>query len=184
MRWIREVESDTATHSSLRKLGRGFESLDQKLAAALSSMSHDEIGRHITQAAEEAAQNDEILRGRQALLIVYKHYAFNAHLGSAYSIVDLVNVTWKGDNNIERFLDEWNSVLVAADSVKDVNAIEQLFLRQVRKSAVLQQDVSYYERLPPGHLDRIYGFLVAAARRYLERERLGRNRREVEHAFP
>ena len=119
MRWIREVELDTATHESLRKPGKKYESLDQKLAAALSSMAHDEIGRHITQAAEEAAHNNEILRGRQALLLVYTHYALNASLGSAYSVIDLVNVEWLGDTKIDLFLTKWNSVLLSTTCIKD-----------------------------------------------------------------
>ena len=35
MRWIREVEKDGATFESLQRTGSKYESLDQKLAAAL-----------------------------------------------------------------------------------------------------------------------------------------------------
>ena len=68
--WAREVEEDSATHESLQKPGSRYESLDQKLAAALAHMAHTEISRHIIQASELATQNNKILRGRQALRIV------------------------------------------------------------------------------------------------------------------
>ena len=83
-----------------------------------------------------ATQNNRVLRGRQALLIVYQFYAINATLGAAYSIVDLVGVTWMGDGKIEMFLDRWSSVPMSMPSLSDRKAIEQLFLTQMRKSTV------------------------------------------------
>ena len=97
MSWIREVEREGATFESLHRTGSKYESLDQKLAAALASMVHTEISRLIVQASEMATQNDRVLRSRQALFIVYQYYATNASLGAAYSIVDLVNIEWMGD---------------------------------------------------------------------------------------
>ena len=40
MAWIREVEKEGATFESLHRTGSNYESLDQKLAAALAGMSH------------------------------------------------------------------------------------------------------------------------------------------------
>ena len=65
--WIREVEMDGVTFESLQRSGSRYESLDQKLAAALAAMSHPEISLQIVQASEVATQNSRALRGRQAL---------------------------------------------------------------------------------------------------------------------
>ena len=83
MSWAREVESDGVTFESLQRPGSRYESLGQKLAAALAHMAHPEISRQIIQASEMATQNNRALRGRQALLIVYQFYATNATLGAA-----------------------------------------------------------------------------------------------------
>ena len=92
VRWSCEAEKDGATFELLQHIGSKYESLDQKLAAALASMAHSEISRLIIQASEIATQIDSVLRGRQTLLIVYQYYATNASLGAAYSIVDLLNI--------------------------------------------------------------------------------------------
>ena len=65
-------------------------------------------------------------------------------------------------------------------SLADPKAVEQLFFMQQCRSSVLQQDVAHYERLAEGHPEKNYALLLAAARRYLERERMDKNRREIE----
>ena len=78
------------------------------------------------------------------------------------------------------FLNRWSAVLLAMPGVGDSSSIEQLSLRQLRQPTVLQPDVSHYERQAAGHPDKTYAILVAAAKRYLEGEHMGKSRRELE----
>ena len=85
-----------------------------------------------------------------------------------------------GDTKIEQFLSRWNSALMTVPTLKGPIAVEQLFLRQLRKSVVLQQDVAHHERLASGSQEKTYTFLVDAAKRYLERERMEKSHKELE----
>ena len=50
-------------------------SLDRKLAAALTTIAHGEIGRQITQATTTALSNNTVARGRVLLAFVVRYYA-------------------------------------------------------------------------------------------------------------
>ena len=68
-----EVESLDATYDLLAESGE-FMSLDVKLAAALSKLASGDLGRKLTQAKEVEAGRGKMLKGRQALWMVYEHF--------------------------------------------------------------------------------------------------------------
>ena len=49
--------------------------------------------------------------------------------------------------------------------------LEAMFRAQVERHPGLKEDIAYYERLPQGHADKSYTFLLSAARRYIEHKR-------------
>jgi hypothetical protein len=55
-----------------------------ELAAAITGIASGELGRIILMATEEAAEDRKLLGGRNALLIVYKHFNTNAEAGPVY----------------------------------------------------------------------------------------------------
>ena len=69
LKWIMEVEKPTTTFESLASSGKCV-TLDIKIAAALNHASTGTVGREIATATEKAAQNNKLLRGRQALWLV------------------------------------------------------------------------------------------------------------------
>ena len=130
----------------------------------------------ILQATEEEAKHGRALKGRQALLIVYRFYNIDEDLGVAYATVDLMNVTWKGDAKIEAFLNDWTMVLGGIKEPPSADLVETLFYRQLKMSTILREDVAHYERAEKGTSHRSYEFLLGQLRKYIERKRHEQNR--------
>ena len=63
------------------------------------------------------------------------------------------------------------------------NIKETLFRMQLDKSKSLHDEMAYYHRQRPGHADRSYRYLAECVRRWIERRRLGSNRRLVARAL-
>ena len=89
--WALEVEKETATFGSLRDSGK-FPTLDVKLSAALTKLAHGDLGREIALQQEQAAKCGRLLRGRQALYMIYQHFKTAEEAGALYDLVDLTKV--------------------------------------------------------------------------------------------
>jgi hypothetical protein len=182
-RWIQEVEQPDATLERLADSGRHFVTLDHKLKSAIQRVTRDEIGRQITQASDDEAKNGRLLKGRQALLIVYKYYEINDCLGVIYNTRDLMAVTWRGDNQMEAFMQIWTNVLSGMKDAPAADTVEELFLEQVRQSKVLKEEVAHYERCAKDHADHSYKFLTDAVRRHIAKTRQRTNRAEMQKSL-
>ena len=108
--WLMEVEDDSASHASLADPGK-FTTLDLKLMAAINKVAKDKLGREITEAADEERKvHRRQLRGRQALLIIYKWYSVNDRLKQVYKLTDLMKVKCNGDHELADFILGWKKI--------------------------------------------------------------------------
>ena len=48
-----------------------------------------------------------ILKGRQVMSMIYEHMKPNQNLIGVYSVNDLYNVAWLGDERVEEFMNIW-----------------------------------------------------------------------------
>ena len=87
-------------------------------------------------------------------------------------------VSFKGDQKMEQFLNSWDSMLAGMKSKPTDNVIEALFLKQLRKSQVLKEEISHYDRTdrsdPTGH--KSYALLYKSVKKYLEGRKHESNR--------
>ena len=74
-------------------------------------------------------------------------------------------------DDIKRFVDEWEMTLSGIRKMPEDDYLEAMFRAQVERHPGLREDIAYYERLRQGHVDKSYGFLMSAARRYIEHKR-------------
>lgn len=65
------------------------------------------------------------------------------------------------------FLNDWEHVLGAMQTLPPDNMLESLFFQQVYRSQSLRDQIAYYDRLEIGHADRSYRFLVSAVRKQI-----------------
>ena len=87
-KWILLAESPSSSFESLATCGTGFESLDAKLAAAMTKLSHGELGRLFSLATEgeRLADPPRMIKGRQLLWMVHDYHKFDEELGAIMNI--------------------------------------------------------------------------------------------------
>ena len=111
MKWLLDFEIPAASFDTLQVSGSMWETLDQKLAAAVMKICHDELLRKMALRAELEQKEARLAKGRQLLLMVYEHYKLNEELGAVYDINDLMAVTVRGGSKLEHFLITWDATL-------------------------------------------------------------------------
>jgi hypothetical protein len=131
-KWILQAEKATATLRSLAD-SRRFDSLDAKLAAALTEVASGELGRRINLAVELEASKGKMLKGRQILWMVHDHHKLDEERGALYNFQDLMSVKLRGDANLESFMITWESVLSKMHNPPSQDIVEVLFLEQLRQ---------------------------------------------------
>jgi hypothetical protein len=88
-KWIVETEDPAATYVQFAD-SAGYDSLDAKLAAALTSVASGELGRRITLAVELEAAKAKMLKGRQILWMIHDIHRLDEERGALYDFQDLV----------------------------------------------------------------------------------------------
>ena len=151
--WILEVQKKDTAFESLGDSGI-FASLDVKLAAAITKIAKAEVERKLSRLADELAKDGRLLKGRQCLFVLYEQFKLDEAAGAIFSLADLLSVQYRGDADLATFMDNWDSVLCGMEQEPVTEVKETLFLRELRKSTVLREEVLHYERCPPGHADK------------------------------
>ena len=71
--------------------------------------------------------------------MIYTYYATDQQAGAVHALEDLLAVTFHGDQKLETFLNNWDSVLVGMDLLPDMSTLYTLFHRQIKDSKVKKQ---------------------------------------------
>ena len=176
--WISKCKKP---HVSLGDLAdsEGFSSLDFKLAGAISRIQTGTLGSTLTRYALEYASSGVPLKGRQMLLLVHQNYQTGLQTGQLYQPRHLLDVQLKGDSAMEAFLEQWVIVYSAVEAKLPQGFAHDAFLDQMEKSSALKGTLDYYHRLPPGHIDKSYEFLLQAATQVTTRKHQLQNRQAL-----
>ena len=110
--------------------------------------------------------------------MMHEHFSTNIKHGATYALQDRFSVKLKGDN-LRGFISNWDQVMAGIPKVPEVSVLETLCFNQVKNSKAIAHDLQEYHRAEEGSDKKTYEFLVAAVRRYLDRERLEPNRERV-----
>ena len=70
-----------------------------------------EVARKITWATEEAARDECMINGRQALHIVFSLYGIDDRVGQLFHISDLMCLRYTDDSRMETFVNTWNMMI-------------------------------------------------------------------------
>ena len=172
--WFREASMDTATFESLADSGaRRFQSLDLKLAASMNSMiktANADFSMSVTLRKQDAEAEGRMLTGRQIAWLIYKFYQANPNLTQMYTVRDLTNIPYRGDDHLHAFHFVWQSMLKHMGSdVLDEKTLRETLLSKIKFSKALNNDLGHYYRQPEGHPDKSYDFLIRAITSYVAR---------------
>ena len=175
-RWITSV-NERATDADLQDVRfpwmqpLEFETLDAKLAAALTKIISGDFARKVQVLKMNALEKGQRVSGRQLLAAIDKHFKMTEADGAVFGVEHLLSVVMKNDN-LERFLDEWDTVIAGMKHVPDKMVLETLLMRQLKLCSQMKDDVNIFERLSMDDEKRSYEELLRAARRQVERKRL------------
>ena len=161
IKWVSAVFDEDATTEKLHKAGDEFESLDVKLLNAVHRIADgNPKGIHLESFIQREISQGRQVNGRQALLLIVKTYGLTGAHGLVYGLTTLMKVEWMGDNEMAKFLATWDKVSLGMGANRPSEQhMEEIFLTQLKKSRVFEQDIRKYVRLEPGHADKTYAKL-------------------------
>ena len=168
--WIEATWIPGQTVEVLRDSGM-FVHLDARLASALTNILEGDLAWQVDIFKEQEAKEKRYARGRQILLMVYKHFSTNIKHGAIYDFEDLLSVQLINED-LKNFMTRWDTVIAGMGNEQNEKTLEALFHRQIRKFRPLSHDLNEYERAEEGTEKHSYKFLIDASRNYLERKRL------------
>ena len=115
LKWILKVEQSDITFEDLAN-SEDFPELDVILLAAINRICVGELGRKINQLIDDKVKKDcTLVRGRQALWVIYDANKTAEDSGAIYDISDLIAVVWLGDAKLQQFLLNWDAVIIGCN---------------------------------------------------------------------
>lgn len=173
--WLKEAESATC-FENLADSG-DFTVVDVRLGAAIARILTGELARKINVIKMELAKNKKMLKGRQYWWIVLDHFRIAEAEGAVLDFEDLLACCSKGD--LPAFLNDWFGTLTGMKTVPGDEILEAMFRKQVQNHPWLTDQMSYYNRLDIGHIDKNYQWLISTAKKEIETRRRQQTRDEL-----
>ena len=117
--WIKQVATAGAKLKQFKTSGKHYGTLDRKLAVAVQSIcfaKKDEFAKRLADTIGDWKKKlfrveKYLMKGRQMLLLLYRHYHTNVLKNRFHSFRCLLTVVWKGDNQIEAFRRDWMNAM-------------------------------------------------------------------------
>ncbi len=172
--WILRVEDNNIPDDTLKVSKRKWEPLDAKIRAALLKVATGEIRTMFELLTEEEhVRHRRQISGAYMLRMVYRRFQTKNSLSQFYDYADLNKVTLKSDAHLEAFLQEWRLKLNGLErpEVLPPAARLEMFVRQLRGSALLKYDMEVYKRLEEPDPSRAYDTLVRNVERIIREQR-------------
>ena len=173
-KWILRVEDPSVEDDALRIQKKKWWALDAKLRSALMKIATGEVAKTFELLTEE----ERVLHQRQIsgafmLRIIYRRFQTKETLAPYYEYNDLIKVLYKSDATMNIFLMDWQSKLNGLQHPEYLHpdAKLEMFLKQVRSSPMMKYDMEHYRRLPEGHLDKTYEWVIGRIHDRLRDER-------------
>ncbi len=120
-----------------------------------------EFARQVYILVEESAAKGLFLKARQILLLFYQHCKIREVDGQMLDFQDLLAVHMVGDE-LRRFTSDWEMTLTGMRELPELDVLEALFRRQIAKHPGFREHMAHYERLPVGHEDRCYQYILTS----------------------
>ena len=86
--------------------------------SSLTNICEGDFARQLDIFEEEQAKSGTPARGRQALLMIHKHFSTGRKHGAVYDIEDLMAVTLANDD-LRGFITRWDAVIAGMTSEPD-----------------------------------------------------------------
>ena len=183
--WIFAVEADDASMEDLHCADSDrHRTLDAKLAEALTKILKGEPARKVALAAERAALHQEVLGGRQCLLLIYQEFKRTEAKTDAASYSNLESIRCgPSDNSLEAFITLWENLLLTFRVQPSQDHLFTVFMSRVKHIPGLATTMAHLKRIPYGHADKNLQFLKDACTGLIEEIRTDRQLAEVAKVY-
>ena len=178
--WWNKVMEDGAKFEDFADSGGArFAILDLKLHQCLTAVIKEgcrTLAAKLATMEDKAMMNGEILKGRQLGWLIHDWFRLNPNMKPLYGFQDINDIQWMGDDKIFEFLQLWRGI-VSQNTIQLTH--EQLAVILLAKipdnSKAIGQDKAYYKRLPDGHEQKTYDYLINSMERYLDHVQMEHN---------
>ena len=177
VRWFQEVEKPTTPFEALENSGNRFKLLDVRIASGIMKIATGTLGRELNKANQASAKAGMVLRGRQALHIMFHYFKVNEDQGALYDLKDLMAVKFHG--SLQDFINNWETILNGMEAEPDEKTLRTLFYDEIFDCKELDHDMACYDRMEPNDPNRSYKWMLSRIRTLLERKRKVSQRNEV-----
>ena len=112
------------------------------MAAALQKIATGELGRCITQKAEDCLKNGKSVPGLILFRLIVKYYATGRHVETVFNLNDLQKVVIKG-GKFEGFQNTWDMVLKGMRKSPDDDVLEFIYYKAVKNWRGIAEDIAH-----------------------------------------
>jgi len=180
IKWIKEAEQSWADVDTMRHCAEEFSRLDQRLAEAIIKITPPgRFARRVEQVQfKENHQHDDILGGRQMLVLLYEHLATADDMSLVHAITDLVRIKFAdfSDHNLAGFRDAFLTVAQSLPTDTPDSTICAILLEQLKESQVLKAEIARWRRHDENHREKTLHGLYAILDAQIRLEDADKNR--------
>ena len=135
-----------------------WESLGAKLEVALLQCARGETARKLGLLVDRWRKQGIVCSGRYLLWFVLYQFVKDGETDPAESLGDLYDVRCNGDEDLEKFLTTWSTVLELCSEPISESVLRALFLKQLRKCPLMARDIAIYELYDILHANRSFSW--------------------------
>lgn len=162
-----------------------FKRLDMKLKAAAKRIAnHGILATEIDTKTSELENNNMILRGLQILWLIMRKNKIDEKSTYLFGFNDMNKVKLV-NGDLLSMVTEWEATLARCPmgALNDKHILEPMFFALIEEHAPLAEAMFHYKSVGPDHPDRSYQYLMAEAKRVIERVTVDANRARVQQAI-
>ena len=122
-----------------------------------------------------------MLKGRQIYLKILRSFDVTdaeTHIND----FERVNALRMHDDNLHKFIIDWDSLLLKVSKLPSPEILESLFRTQIQRHPWMKDDMNIYNRAPPGASEKCYDWLHSRVKAVIDLHKLQRNQHSLKHS--
>ena len=170
-----------------------FASIDAKLGITLHTIIHaagersHDVQLKVRQMMQRRARGTTpgMVKGREMLALIVDSFRSADNVDVMYASKHLFDLKFPGDNQLSRFLGQWDEIISGtdADDMLPDKALRNLLWDKIKDSKVMALDLSVYDNMLDKDPDKTYQKLREIMTKWIRKSIETTNKKEREKAF-
>ena len=150
--WINKAFDKDISYERLGKVRSAWVGINRKLIVALNPLIHGPFGRGITEEEQRLVKsNKSRLTALQILRRLQNHLETNPEMKEVYSIQDIMDVVWIGDQNKALFRHNWNTKVTNVGDAVSMKTLAGFLFERLKESKDLAVPMNLHKSKYRGH---------------------------------